>query len=72
MVDMAKLVDAADCGSAVRDHMRVRLPLFTLELHWQNGIAAVLKTDGSFAGEKVRLLYAALMPVWSNSISVPR
>ena len=33
-----------------------------LMLHWQNGIAAVLKTAGSFTGEKVRLLHAALMP----------
>ena len=30
-----------------------------LKLHWQNGNVSVLKTDGSFAGEKVQLLHAA-------------
>ena len=30
-----------------------------LMLHWQNGIVAVLKTDGSFAGEKVQSLFTA-------------
>ena len=30
MVDMAKLADAVDCGSTVRNHVRVQVPLFTL------------------------------------------
>ncbi len=38
MVDMAKLADAVDCGSTVRDHVRVQVPLFTL-------ITAVIRTD---------------------------
>ena len=38
MVDMAKLADAVDCGSTVRNHVRVQVPLFTL-------ITAVIRTD---------------------------
>ena len=30
-----------------------------LKLHWQNGNVSVLKTDGSFAGEKVQSLFTA-------------